>query len=332
MAQIYSQVLSYVNDVCSNYIGTNVAKVAAAISPTAYALLGIYIMLWGLAHMRGLIQEPITDAAIRIIKIVFIFSIAVQLANYNVYITDAFYNTPEELAQLLARSADAKTSIQTLDNIVAKGFAMGSQFWSKGGVLHGDFGMYIIASIVYLVTIVVTAYACFLIVLSKIAMSLIISLGPIFILTLLFQPTANFFNSWIQQLANYFLLIVLVAAANLFIIDLFAHAADTITSSVQIDQIFPFLITGFVSLFVLAQLPPIAAGLAGGISLSSYGVGRMGLSVLSRPARDLTSWGYGKAKEKLDKGRKYAQRKAWEHTGGRLVAAYRSRKNSVSKG
>lgn len=88
MAGPYEQVFTYVTNVCDSYIGSSVAAVAAAISPAAYTLLGVYIMLWGLASMRGLIQEPIMEAAVRMIKIAFIFGIGIKLAEYNVYVVD----------------------------------------------------------------------------------------------------------------------------------------------------------------------------------------------------------------------------------------------------
>lgn len=281
----YQNVMTYINNVCHGYIGESVSNVAQAIGPAAYNLLGIFVIMWGLASAMGMIKEPIMDGMIRIAKVGVIFGIGINLMSYSVYVTDLFYNTPEQLANVMRGTTNATTTINILDQILDGGYSVGKKFWDKGGILDGDFGMYIIAILVWAETIVVTLYACFLTVLSKIALSIIISLGPIFILTLLFQATGNFFNSWIQQLSNYFVLQVLVAAAGIFVLDFYQRAASTtasISDATQIDQLFPFLITGGICLLVLAQLPSIASGLAGGISLSSYGVGRMGLAVFSR--------------------------------------------------
>lgn len=335
MPMTYQDGFTYVNGVCGSYIGTNVAAVASAIAPAAYSLLGVYVILWGVASMRGLIQEPILEAAVRLMKIAFIFGIGIQLAEYNTYVTDTFFNGPEQLASVLTNSTSNATALSSLDQVLGQGFKIGKTFWDKGGIIDGDFGMYMVALLVWVITIAVTAYAFFLIVLAKIALSLIIALGPLFIISLLFQPTANFFNSWIQQLSNYFLLMVLVIAANVFVMTLFQRAASgatAISSTAQIDQIFPFLIMGVVSLLVTAQLPSIAAGLAGGISLSSYGVGRLGLSVLSRPGRDLASAGYRGGKRAAAAGTKKAARAGWNATGGRAYSAYKNRnRNSLAE-
>jgi len=334
MSMTYQDGLTYVNGVCNSYIGTNVAAVASAIAPAAYTLLSVYVILWGLASMRGMIQEPILDAAVRLMKIAFIFGIGIQLAEYNVYVTDTFFNGPEQLAAVLTNATTNQTAVGSLDQVLDQGFKIGKAFWDKGGILDGDFGMYLVALLVWAVTIAVTAYAFFLIVLAKIALSLIISVGPLYIISLLFQPTADFFSGWIKQLANYFMLMVLVIASNVFVMTLFQRAASgatAISSTAQIDQIFPFLIMGVVSSLVIAQLPMIAAGLAGGISLSSYGMGRLGLSVLSRPGRDLASAGYRGGKRAAASGSKKAARAGWNATDGRAYSAFKNRnRNSVT--
>ncbi|MFZ3896660.1 type IV secretion system protein [Salmonella enterica] len=318
---VYQNVFEYINNVCHGYIGTSVSNVASAIGPAAYNLLGIYIILWGLSSALGLIKEPIMDAMIRIAKVSIIFGIAINLMSYNAYVTDVFYNTPEQLANALRGNTESTTTINMLDQILVGGYDVGKKFWDKGGILDGDFGMYIIAILVWAETILVTLYGCFLTVLSKIALSIIISIGPVFILTLLFQATGNFFNSWIQQLSNYFLLQVLVAAAGIFVLDFYVRASSTtaaITDATQIDQLFPFIITGGICLLVLAQLPSVAAGLAGGISLSSYGVGRMGLAVFSRNSRA--------AFNRLGDGAKTGGEKVW----GAARERYRRRRNHLS--
>ena len=59
-------------------------------------------------------------------------------------------------------------------------------------------------------TVVVTA---FLLALSKVALSLILALGPIFIVLLFFDATKRFFEAWVAQLANYALVTLLATMA-----------------------------------------------------------------------------------------------------------------------
>lgn len=258
--------------------------------------------------------------AVRMVKIAFIFGVGIQLAEYNVYVVDTVWNGPQELSSAIAGTSGGSIG-PTLNAILQQGFQIGQKFYGKAGLLNGDFGAYIAAFAVWAITMAVTIYAGALIVLAKVALSLIIALGPLFIVSLLFQPTANFFNSWVQQLTNYCLVMVLMVTGNVFVLTLFRRAASAtgITSTAQIDALFPFFVTGGLSLFVIAQIPSIASGLAGGVSLSSYGIGRLGLSILTRGAKAAT----GHASRDASKGVRKVARAA--------RAAYQSRKRNTVK-
>jgi type IV secretion system protein VirB6 len=310
--------LTYINNVCTAYIGANVAAVAQAIAPTAYTLLGVYVVLWGFASLRGMIQEPFMDMATRLIKIGFIFGVGISLMEYNVYVTDTFFNGPEQLAgALTSQKSSASTIVNSLDAILTQGFTIGKKFWDKAGLLSGDFGMYLVAGAIFLETIFVVGYSFFLIVLAKLALSVIIVFGPLYIVSLLFQPTANFFNSWVQQLTNYFMVMVLVVATNVLLMTLFARAATgatAITDITQIDLIFPFVITGLICLLVLASITSIAAGLAGGMALSSFGLGRMVAGIVGIAAKKAigsTTKAIGSTTKLAAKGTKKVARAAW---------------------
>jgi len=280
---LYTDSLNYINAVCESYVGENVAAVARVIGPFAFTMLTLYVALWGFAHYRGLIKEPANEFINRVIMVCVVFGIGFNLANYNVLITNTFLRGPDEFVAGLARSGGPNGMVNGLDAMLGQGFDLGARFWAKAGVLDGDMGMYFVALFVWFVSIVVTAYAFFLMALSKVALTVLVGLGALFFLGLLFQATAGFFNSWVRQLANYFLVPVLVVMVNLLIMKLFANAgsgAAGMTATTEVAQVFPFFAMGLVSLLALASVLTIAAGLAGGMSLSSFGMGRLTAGLL----------------------------------------------------
>ncbi|WP_296948407.1 type IV secretion system protein [uncultured Massilia sp.] len=317
--------LQYIEAVCDAYVGEQVAVVARAIEPAAFTFLGVYVVLWGFASMRGLIKEPLMDMAERVLKVSLIFGVGIGLAEYNTIITETFLHGPGELAAAMARSPDTGGFTGGLDTLFSQGFDIGRQFWAKAGLFNGDMGLYFIALAIWTLTIVVTAYGFFLMALSKVALTAILALGSLFILGLLFESTAGYFNSWIRQLSNYFLVPILVMAVNLLVLKLFSRAASdaAIANAGDVDQIFPFMAMGLVSLLALASVLTIAAGLAGGVSLSSFGAGRLAVGVMQRHAMPLV----GKGVDYSTRPVRYAGRKAWSATQG----AYRGRaRNSIS--
>lgn len=278
---VYTKYFEYINGLTQSYITSNVVIVAKAIEPAVVALLSLYLILWGISCLRGEAREPITEAATRFVKIALICSLALQLGHYNELLVDTFVNGPEDLARMLTGASDASTTAASMDSIFAAGFFVANGFYEKGGLLSGDLGMYIVAFLVLGVTLGVTLYSFVLILISKIMLCVLLALGPIFIVSLLFQASAGYFNSWIHKMANYALVTILVVAMNKLIITLFQRATVGATSATQLDQAIPMIITGSIAIIGLAQLTSVAAGLAGGLSMSTQGIGSMGLSLMS---------------------------------------------------
>ncbi len=324
---MYTDSLTYINAVCESYVGENVAAVARLIGPFAFTMLTLYVVLWGFASYRGMIREPANEFINRVITICIVFGIGFNLANYNVLITNTFLRGPDEFVAGIARSGGSGNVVSGLDAMLVLGFELGARFWAKAGILDGDPGMYIVSLAVWAMTMIVTAYGFFLMALSKVALTILIGVGALFFLGLLFQATAGFFNSWLRQLANYFLVPVLVVMVNLLVMKLFARAgsgAVAIKTTTEVAQVFPFFTMGLVSLLALASVLSMAAGLAGGISLSSFGMGRLTAGLLNRFGVKMSKGGTrmgASAGRTLGRGAKKVRRGAW--------TAYQNRKRNT---
>lgn len=281
---VFSEYFAYLTNITSTYVTTNTVIVANAIAPAVYTLLSVYVIMWGVMSLRGLIQEPITEAASRIVKIALVCSLALQLGHYNELIVDTFVNGPDDLARQMAGATDNNSTVAALDTTLAAGFAVAKGFWDKAGLFTGDIGMYGTAFVILALTLAVTIYSFVLLILAKMMMCIVIALGPIFIVSLLFQSSAGYFNAWIHKLANYALLSILVIGTNMIFLTIFQRAAASSSGAAQLDQIVPMTITGIVAIAALAQITSIAAGLAGGLAMSTQGAGSLGLSMLSGSA------------------------------------------------
>jgi type IV secretion system protein VirB6 len=161
-----------------------------------------------------------------------------------------------------------------IDSIWTHGGTVAGSLWDKGSVLTGDTGFYLAGLVVYLLVGVVCVYTMFLIALSRIAIAVLLALGPLFIIFVLFRGTRRFFDAWLHELANYALVTVLTMAVAALMLDLVdAYAAQTAargSAILTVDALKLALVAGLVSL-VLRQVLPIAARLAGGGALSDLG-------------------------------------------------------------
>ena len=271
---------SWLEGQLATYIGANTALVAAALEPAILTLAILYVMVWGYLHLSGRIEEPFVAGLKRLVMLAVVLGGSLHLWLYNAVIVDTFYRAPAELAGAVVGAPDP---VATIDTIWSQGGAVAGYLWNNGGVFNGDFGYYVAGAIVWVLMGLVCVYTMFLIALSTIALAVLLALGPLFIALLLFDATRRFFEAWLAQLANYALITILTVLVAALLLQIVAsYAAQTAARGaaiVTVDALNMVLVAMLVFL-LMRQVMPIAAALAAGVSLNSFGL-------MSR----LVSWG-----------------------------------------
>jgi type IV secretion system protein VirB6 len=262
---------AWLNGQLATYIGDNTARLAGALEPAVVTLATIYVMAWGYLHLTGKVDEPLIAGLKRIAILAVIFGVGLRLWLYNTVIVDTFYRAPAQLAAAVIGSSDP---VATIDVIWERGGSVAGILWAKGTSLSG-FGYLVAGTIVWILIAVLCVYAMFLIALSSIALAVLLALGPLFIASLFFDGTRRFFSAWMAQLANYGLITILtVMIASLLLRIVQSYATQTAargTGILTMDTLDMILVAVLVFL-VLRQVMPIAAGLAGGLALNSFGM------------------------------------------------------------
>jgi type IV secretion system protein VirB6 len=275
---------TWLNGLLSTYIATNTARVAALLTPAIITFAAIYVMIWGYLLITGKIEEPFVTGVKRIVTLAVILGGALNLWLYNDLIVDTFFNAPGALAAGVIGAFD---SVGIIDNIIFTGGDAASLLLQKGGLFEGDISYYIAGFAVYLIVGLTAIYAMFLLALSKIALSILLALGPLFIFFLLFESTKRFFESWIAQMANYAfvtILTVLVAALMMSLVTTAAQAAVARGGAIQIADAVRVCLAAGLTFLIMRQVLPMASGLASGLALSSFGT-----------VSALLAWGLGRS-------------------------------------
>jgi type IV secretion system protein VirB6 len=278
----FAEFSTWLNGLLGTYIGTNTARIAATLEPAVVALGVLYLMIWGYLQLAGRIQEPFVEGLKRIFTLAVIFGVALRLWLYNDLIVDTFFSAPGALAANIIGTYD---SVGIVDQILFSGGDAASLLMQKGGILNGDFTFYIAGVAVYLMVGITAVYTMFLLALSRIALSVLLALGPLFVALLMFDTTKRFFETWIAQLANYALitiLTVMVAALMLTLLTTAAQQAVSAGGGIQIAHAVRVCLAAGLTFLVMRQVMPIAAGLASGLALSSFGMVSSALT-----------WGFG---------------------------------------
>ena len=165
----------------------------------------------------------------RIVLLAIIFGVALRLWLYNTLIVDTVFNAP---AQLAAAVIGAYDSVSIIDQILNTGGDAASLLIEKGGVFDGDFSYYLAGFFVHLAVGLTAIYTIFLLALSRIALSVLLALGPLFVALLLFETTKRFFEAWVAQLANYAFITVLTVLVAALMMTLLTTAAQQAVSEI----------------------------------------------------------------------------------------------------
>jgi type IV secretion system protein VirB6 len=263
---------SWLQGQLNTYIGTNAALLATTLEPAIVTLATLYVMVWGYLQLSGRIEEPLGAGLRRLVLLAVVLGAALHLWLYNAVIVDTFYRAPAELAGAIVGAPDP---VATIDTIWSQGGAVAAYLWNNGGVFSGDFGFYVAGAIVWVLMGLLCVYCMFLIALASIALAVLLALGPLFLALLLFDATRRFFEAWLAQLANYALITILTVLVAALLLQIVAsYAAQTAARGaaiVTVDALNMVLVAAVVFL-LMRQIMPIAAALAGGVSLSSFGM------------------------------------------------------------
>ncbi|RYH15677.1 MAG: type IV secretion system protein, partial [Alcaligenaceae bacterium] len=268
----FAQFFTWLDSQLSSYVSSHTAQVAAAIEPAAVTLATIYVMIWGYFSLTGRIQEPIWEGVRRILTIGVVLGFGLRLWTYNEIIADTFYKAPEQLARSIVGTS---TVVNAIDKVWFDGSSIAEQLLQKGSILGSDFAFYAAGFLVYLIVGLSVVVTAFLLGLSKVAIAVLLALGPVFIILLLFEATRRFFEAWTAQLANYAFISVLttlVASLLLKVVRAYAESAAAQGASITIAESIRVCLASALAFLVMRQVMPIAAGLASGVALSSFGV------------------------------------------------------------
>jgi type IV secretion system protein VirB6 len=265
------------------FIADKTALIAQLLEPVIVTMGVLYVVLWGYLQIMGRVEEPFMVGVRRLLTLALILGVSLHLWAYNEVIVGFFFEAPQGLAAQMIGGTEMPETVGIIDEIFFDGDDAASLLLTKGEIFNRNIIYYAAAGAVYLFVGATAVYTMFLLALSRIALCVLIALGPAFIALLFFETTKRFFEAWLAQLSNYAfltILAVLVAALMLHVIATAAQQAVAAGPDIQIAHALRLCVAAALTLLIMWQAPSMAQGLASGVALSSLGsvgaVGRMG--------------------------------------------------------
>lgn len=261
---IFSTAHTFIDERLGVFLNERLSQLLTEVAPPLRLAVVLYIVLYGIAVIRGAIAEPILDFAIRSLKLCIIVTLATTVAYTENVTAPLFQHLPNALAKAISGS-DATNVGSSFDQFFAYGATLASKISNTATPV--DVLSYIIACVVFVVTAVASALGFGVVTVSKVALALLVSLGPIFIACSLFDATRRFFFGWLSQSVNYVILFALMITVFQLALALMKAEWPVIDGETNLKiagMVFSALC--LLSAIFFLQVPNIAAGIAGGAS------------------------------------------------------------------
>jgi type IV secretion system protein VirB6 len=284
---VFSTAYTFIDSRLDAFLHIHLSNVISLVTGPLRVALVLYIVLYGIAVVRGAIAEPMIDFVVRSIKLCIVLALATTAA-YTTNITDPLF---QELPNALARAISG-SDVSNVGGSFDQFFAYGAVLADKIAKYSTTFDVlaYIISCVVFIVTAIAAALGFGVIVVAKLALALLVALGPIFIACSIFEGSRRFFFGWLAQAVNYIVLFALMITVFELVLALMKSEWPNIDGETNLKvagMVFSALC--LLGAIFFLQVPGIAAGIAGGASTGVADFFAAGNFALNRPRRALST-------------------------------------------
>lgn len=272
--------------------------ISGYVIPIAWVVLGICMLIWCYLIIEGKVAMPITDWLLKFVG--FMVVLYVMGNGYLSWVATPIFDLPAELTR--AMSATSGNAPDLLGQVNEKVVDLVSAMFTAGTKLIKElaFGpaiaLFLMGVLVIVVVYLLLAAALFSIIFSKLGLSMVLAVGPFFVLALVLPQTRNYFYSWLNT-ALYFVFYHVFTALFIFmfigIVNSYVGKLNTALGGVGGGNVLsmvarllgasgeglnvaaitiPILLISMAMFFMFLQIPAICASLTGG-SGGSFGSG-----------------------------------------------------------
>lgn len=174
--------------------------ISGYVIPVAWILLGISMLIWCYLVMEGKVAIPATDWLLKFIG--FMLVLHVMGNGYLSWVAQPIFNLPSELTTAASRSTSDAPGLlgqvnEKVVDLISAMFAAASSLASDLA-LGAAFTVFVLAALVTVAAYLLLATALFAVIFAKLGLSLVLAVGPFFVLALVLPQTRNYFFSWIN--------------------------------------------------------------------------------------------------------------------------------------
>ncbi|NUZ08979.1 type IV secretion system protein [Piscinibacter koreensis] len=201
---MFAWVGSKFDAILSTYVLGVVSTLMTALSPIALVAMTIWVTLYGWAVLRNEVPESLQVFVWKVFKIGIVLAFALQSGFYTSNVSDTANALAMGVASTFVPAGVDPTTITgpyaLLDRFNDDASAQVADIMKEAGITRLD--LFLAAAIFSIGSVVFLCIGLFVVTLSKLFLTFVIAVGPLFILCLAWRPTARFFDSWLSMVLN----------------------------------------------------------------------------------------------------------------------------------
>lgn len=253
----------FIDGKLSFFLNDRLSAVIAQVEGPIRIAIVLYFILYGVAIIRGAIAEPMTDFAIRGVKIAVLFSVSTTAAYTDFVTQPLFHVLPETLARAIS-GEDVPNIGASFDQFFSRAAYLGEKIGQQATPIN--ISPVIEQATVVIIGAIAAAVGFGIVIIAKVALALLVALGPIFLSCALFEATRRFFYGWVSQCVNYLILFALIITLFQLVLAMVASQWEVIDGQDALAGGLLFIALCVLGAIFFLQVPSLAAGIAGGAS------------------------------------------------------------------
>lgn len=266
LTSLYDNVSRLVNA----QIATNVTALSTAVLPLVLAAILAYCVYVAWQIVTAQNEMFITDILKNMLTIVLVGAVCYSTKYYQTYVVPFVLNSGDDLSSALFGSNSVSTTM--LDEFMASINMSLEKMQEKmkfGWTDNWGLGMQAVFYwiLLWLTSGVFSLFATAYLLVAKLMVAILMSVGPIFICLSIFPVTRSMFTSWCGQCANYILLTLGYCIVLKLFISFITEQFETET--LDFKGVYQIVIVMFIGVYILGQVGTLISSLTGGVGISS---------------------------------------------------------------
>ncbi|NOR23575.1 MAG: hypothetical protein GQ542_04150, partial [Desulforhopalus sp.] len=243
----------------------------AYVAPVAQTSAILLVTGIGIFMAMGCTDAPVRKMLMALLTSVFVVGLSTNLGVYKRLGANFFTTLPDDMMGLVSNYSEASGVGRTLDGFGDQILAGVDKIWQSSTGFISGVQAATVCIVVYFIWILMSVAVTIAMIIAKVALTLLIAIGPLFILFFMLPQTRDYFSKWLGYTVQYVILALLVGGVLSIvneIVKVYFIAFGRNTTGVDFFELAPPVLIMVVLLKMFTELPSIASSLSGGIGLS----------------------------------------------------------------